>query len=71
MTRRDYVLIAKVLKRLGEESAHCFDSASDRQSIAHAFAEALRDENPRFDTVRFVKAATLEGDEERAAEERE
>lgn len=71
MTRRDYILIAKVLRGLGNESAHCFDSASDRQSIAHAFAEALRDENPNFDTVRFVTAAMLDGDAEKAADEAE
>ncbi len=68
MTRRDYVLIADVLKELGEDAAQCFDDPCDRVRIAMKFAERLGNDNPRFDTDRFMTAATLEGDIEEAAE---
>ena len=58
MTRRDYVLIADVLKSLGQDAAHCFDDEGDRESIARRFAEALSDANPNFDHSRFIAAAT-------------
>lgn len=56
MTRRDFVLIANVLKKLGEDGAHCFDNAQDRKWIAGRFADALEATNPAFDANRFIKA---------------
>lgn len=64
MTKRDYVLIADVLKELGEDSAQCFDDPCDRVRIAMKFAERLMQGNERFDTDRFMAAATLAGDVE-------
>lgn len=56
MTRRDYVLIAGVLKSLGQDEAHCFDNEEDRTAIAMRFADALSAENPAFDGIRFIQA---------------
>lgn len=64
MTRKHFVLIADILKELGEASSHCFDSPGDRVAIARVFGRRLLGQNDRFDMDIFVKAATLEGDEE-------
>lgn len=58
MTRKDFVLIAEVLKKLGQDEAHCFDSHADRIAIADRFADALRQTNESFDRGRFMEAAT-------------
>lgn len=69
MTRRDYVLIAEVLKTLGQDAAHCFDSGHDRYAIADRFASALAATNPAFDAGRFIDAATMQHDREEYDEE--
>jgi len=59
MTRRDYILIASVLKDIGNSAAHCFDSGHDRYAIADTFADALTRENPAFDRERFLESACV------------
>lgn len=51
MTRKDFVLIAKVLK-------YARVSSADRQLVAEDFARSLRSTNERFDAQRFISAAT-------------
>ena len=49
MTRKHFTLIAQILA----------DADLDpfaRASVAQDFAHALKDENPRFDTAKFLKA---------------
>lgn len=62
MTRRDYILISSVLRKLGNDAAQCFDNEEDRYTIAAAFAYALRAEFPNFDEQRFINAAILPTD---------
>lgn len=69
MTRRDFVLIATVLKELGNDAAHSFDSGHDRYAIADRFASALQATNPAFDASRFIDAATMQHDREEFDEE--
>lgn len=69
MTRRDFILIAEVLKNLGEEAAHCFDNGHDRYAIADRFASALAATNPAFDAGRFIDAATFNHDRQEYDEE--
>lgn len=51
MTRKDFQLIADVLKNADEVA----DSES-LTALAVMFADALEDENPRFDTEKFLRA---------------
>jgi hypothetical protein len=56
MTRKDFVIIAKVLKGLNEDRAHCFDNEQDRKIVARRFAEALSNTNTDFNYARFFEA---------------
>ena len=49
MTRKDYIKIAKILSTT-ELEAH------KRASLAVSFASMLREDNPRFNVERFLKA---------------
>ena len=49
MTRKDYIKIAKILQTT-ELEAH------KRASLAVSFAAICREDNPRFDVDRFLKA---------------
>jgi len=51
MTRKDFQLIAMVLK-------YARVSSADRQLIAEDFASSLRSTNERFDAPRFISAVT-------------
>jgi hypothetical protein len=51
MTRKDYVLIADVIKNLDE----CIDS-DGLEALADNMADALESDNPRFDRARFLDA---------------
>jgi len=53
MTRKDYELIAKVLHDFVGDSGDVID----RDKIALELAKALAQENPRFDTGRFLIAS--------------
>lgn len=54
MTRKDYVLIAEVLKNFPTYTEQPTD---DRDAMAYDFADRLALENPRFDRTRFLIAA--------------
>lgn len=51
MTRKDYTLIAEAIAKVGgfDSKAHPFD-------VARMIAIALRRDNPRFETARFMDA---------------
>ena len=53
MTRKDYQLIASVLKNYATEGI----PVDDRDAIAYDLADALAADNPRFDRDRFLIAA--------------
>lgn len=53
MTRKDYVLIADLLK-----SAYYLDE-SQLLTLAKDFADELSMTNPRFDRARFIAHATM------------
>ena len=50
MSKKDYVLIAAVIKQYGE------DEIPHGPQIARAFADALASTNPRFNRETFLKA---------------
>ena len=53
MTRKDYELIAKVLKDFVGDSGDVID----RDRIAYELSNVLAQENPRFDRERFLVAS--------------
>lgn len=53
MTRKDYVLIAEILKNFVGDSGDVID----RDKIALKLADALEAENPNFDYERFLVAS--------------
>lgn len=67
MTRKDYVLIAEVLREREYRIRCNFDSKvvpyveTERANIVEALAHALWKDNPRFDSRRFFKACAVEG----------
>lgn len=52
MTRKDYELIARVLRNSGE----MIDEMA-LEALAENFADELADTNPRFDRDRFISAS--------------
>lgn len=54
MTRKDYELIAKVLKNSDEVA-----DDMTRNALADMFADALEDENPRFNRETFLRACGI------------
>lgn len=56
MTKKDYELIARVLREARDERNGEHDAILN--SLAYSFAHALNDTNPKFDRSRFIKAAT-------------
>lgn len=54
MTRKDYELIARVLRNSDE----MIDEMA-LEALAENFADELADTNPRFDRARFISAATM------------
>ena len=57
MTRKDYELIASILRRAWNGNA-CRDTVA---AIARQFALELAVQNERFDEKRFLKACGVEG----------
>ena len=53
MTRKDYQLIASVLANFATEGT----PTDDRDAIAYGLADALAQDNPRFDREKFLIAA--------------
>lgn len=57
MTKKDYIIIARVLRE--SLAAASDDSAKDSvRWVTLRFADTLMAENPRFDLMRFVTAAS-------------
>ena len=56
MTRRDYLLIAKLIK----DASAAPGFAVRHAFVAHALADALAKDNPRFDRERFMKACGVQ-----------
>lgn len=53
MTRKDYVMLAAAIK-----AASAAPGFPERNAfVTHAIADALAQDNPRFDRERFLKAA--------------
>jgi hypothetical protein len=55
MTKKDFILIEKVLKKSADEFWE-EDANATIYVIAHSFAKELAKQNPRFDTDKFIKA---------------
>jgi hypothetical protein len=53
MTRKDYQLIASVLNKFTGEQG----DVVERDAMAYDLADALAQDNPRFDRLRFLVAA--------------
>lgn len=62
MTRKDYVLIAKVLANYTAEGGVTIE----RDEIARALADAFSAENPRFDRAKFLSASMMSNDDREA-----
>lgn len=58
MTRKDYVLIAEALKEALTNSSE--DRAYGVESAAQFVADALQQENPKFDRGRFLAAVGVQ-----------
>ena len=58
MTKKDYELIASVIKRSTEwtKPVHIWD----KEQIACGLAEALQAQNPKFNRSKFMKACRIE-----------
>lgn len=52
MTRKDFELIARTIKRLAGER----NGGQSKETVAEAFADALTGTNAGFDRARFLKA---------------
>jgi len=48
MTRKDYILISKIISEVKDDNT--------RDQLALDFSVKLKQDNPRFDTSRFVEA---------------
>ena len=53
MTKKDYIIIAKVLASLRDYEAHCFDNDEDLGFIIDEFAKELHKDNKRFNLAMF------------------
>lgn len=60
MTRRDFVLIAKVLNQVITGGALCMDNEDDCRDLVRQFADELAATNPNFDRQRFATACGVE-----------
>lgn len=56
MTRKDYVMIAEILRFNRRDFNEGEDGLSLLNILAHQFANSLEDDNPRFDRARFLVA---------------
>ena len=56
MTRKDYVLIAKAIAKAYTISDNHVDAVDTIAFVTECIADALADDNPRFDRARFIKA---------------
>lgn len=59
MTRKDYILIAKAIRDASEETRAVFGPDAHEvgtRKVADYIADALAQDNPRFDAQRFLTA---------------
>ena len=56
MTRKDYVIIAEILKANLEDFIEGEDGFALIGILAHQIANGLQEDNPRFDRARFLVA---------------
>lgn len=64
MTKKDYILIASILKAEREHPASGGQAVQNTvKRLAGAFARALRQDNPRFDVDRFLDACGVPEEE--------
>ncbi len=56
MTRKDYVLIAEVIRTEADTWSATSLQGRAISSLAYRISEALHKDNPRFDSDRFIKA---------------
>ena len=56
MTRKDYVMIADILRNNREDFIEGEDGFTVIEIIANQMASALQADNPRFDRARFLTA---------------
>lgn len=56
MKKKDFELIASVIRELKRESALCMDNRQDIRALAKKFANALATTNSQFNSVRFINA---------------
>ena len=57
MTKKDYIKIAEVLHYFLYETNNS-NQTELISNVALALGKVFKDDNPRFDTVRFIKAVT-------------
>ena len=56
MTKKDYVMIAEIFKSNREDFIEGEDGYTVIQIMAHQIANALQEDNPRFNREIFLKA---------------
>jgi hypothetical protein len=56
MTRKDYVMIAEILKANREDFVQGDEGLSLLYILSHQIANGLEEDNPRFDRQRFLVA---------------
>lgn len=56
MTRKDYQLIASIIRESFADFTDDTDTAPLRFKLIGSFASELRQTNPRFDVARFIQA---------------
>jgi hypothetical protein len=59
MTKKDFELIAEVIKTHVNDKAKCFDDDNDCFAIADSFADALATTSPKFDRYKFWLACNV------------
>lgn len=57
MTRKDYVLIAQVLRSLNDDFNNGGSDEVSLELVVDSLATALSQDNPRFDRKRFIGAS--------------
>lgn len=56
MTRKDYIKLAAAIKKARQDIMFYDNAQAAIESVVTGLADALGDDNPRFDRERFVKA---------------
>jgi hypothetical protein len=59
MTRKDFEFIAETLKDVRPASVAYTDTLEQWKRTVRTFAARLKGTNPRFDAIRFAKAAGI------------